>query len=134
MQIAGLADFGRHRNVHSLRGVAGSQRGLLDLLRQGLILGLGPLLELVDGLADSGAVLLGNIAQALGQACNLTVLAQVFLPEVRKLGFVSDRCAVLLNGGAQLLDFFFHSTPLFAGGRDQNKKAPSLCSIRDEAL
>ena len=83
--------LGGHRNVHRLGSVAGSQRRLLDLLRQGLVLSLDPLLEFVDGLADGGAILLGDIAQALGQACDLAVFAQVFLPEVRKLGFVSDR-------------------------------------------
>ena len=31
----------------------------------------------------------------------------------------TEACAICDNGGAQLLDFFFHSTPLFAGGRDQ---------------
>ena len=112
VQVAGRADLGGHRNVHRLGSVAGSQRRLLDLLRQGLVLSLDPLLEFIDGLTDSGAILLGDIAQALGQACDLAVFAQVFLPEVRKLGFVSDDCASLLNSSAQLLDFFFHSTPL----------------------
>ena len=74
VQVAGRADLGGHRNVHRLGSVAGSQRCLLDLLRQGLILSLDPLLEFIDGLADG--------------------------------------CASLLNSGAQLLDFFFHSTPL----------------------
>ena len=63
------------------------ERGLFDLLGQGLILCLGPLLELIDGLADGRTVLLGDIAQTLGQARDLAVLAQIFLPEVRKPGF-----------------------------------------------
>ena len=126
MQHAVRANLGGHRDIDGLGGVAGSQGSLLDLLRQCLILFLGPLLELVNGLADGRAILLGNVTQALGQACDLAVLAQVFLPEVRKLGFVGDGCAGLLNGGAQLFDFFFHSTPLFDFGPEQIKK-PRPC-------
>ena len=122
VQAAGLANLGGHCDVDGLSGVAGLERGLFDLLGQGLILCLGPLLELIDSLADGGTVLLGDIAQTLGQARDLAVLAQVFLPEVRKPGFVGDFCAGLLNGGAQLLDFFFHSTPLLEVGPEQTKR------------
>ena len=77
VQAAGLANLGGHRDVDGLGGVAGLERGLFDLLGQGLILCLGPLLELIDGLADGRTVLLGDIAQTLGQARDLAVLAQV---------------------------------------------------------
>ena len=43
-----------------------------------LVLSLDPLLEFVDGLADGRAILLGDIAQALGQPCDLAVLLRYF--------------------------------------------------------
>ena len=125
VQTAVGAHLGGHGDVHGLGGVAGSQRGLLDLRRQSLILCLGPLLELIDALADGGAFFLGNIAQGLGQPGDLAVFAQKLLPEFRKLGLVCHSGARLLDGGAQFLDFFFHSTPRFLRwGQGQNKKDP----------
>ena len=113
VQTAVGAHLGGHGDVHGFGGVAGCQRSLLDLRGQGLVLRLCPLLELVDRLADGGALLLGDVAQGLGQPGNLAVFAQKLLPEFRKLGLVCHSGARLLYGGAQFLDFFFHSTPRF---------------------
>ena len=125
MQAAVGPLLGGQRDVHRFGGVAGRQGGALHLGRQGLVLRLGPVLELVDGLAHRRAFLLGDVAQGLGQPGHRAVLAEELLPEGRQFRLVGDGCARLFNGGAQFLDLFFHSTPLLSRG-GANKKAPSL--------
>ena len=127
MQAAVQANLRGHGDVHGFGGVAGSQGSLLHLDGQGLILALGPLLELVDGLANGRTILFGHIAQGLGQPGNSAVFAQEFLPEVRQLCLIGDSGGSFFNRRAQLFDFLFHSTPLFMGLAGQNKKASSLC-------
>ena len=129
MQIAGGAGLGGQRDIHRLGGVAGRQRGLFHLGRQRLILRLRPVLELVDGLAHGRTVLFGHVPQRLGEACHRAVLAQKFLPERRQFRLIGDGRARLLDGGAQFLDFFFHSTPLLCTGRGKTKRPrPWVCS------
>ena len=122
VQAAGLANLGGHCDVDGLGGVAGFECGLFDLLGQGLILCLGPLLELIDGLADGGTVLLGDIAQTLGQARDLAVLAQVFLPEVRSWALSVTSALACSMAARSSLNFFFHSTPLLEVGPEQTKR------------
>lgn len=78
VQAAGLANLGGHRDVDGLGGVAGLERGLFDLLGQGLILCLGPLLELIDGLADGGTVLMGTSRRLLVRPATSPFLLRYF--------------------------------------------------------
>ena len=131
MQPAAVMPLGRQGDVHRLGLVAGGQRRLLHLLGQCLVLPLRPGLELVDGLAYGGTVLLGHVTQVFGQPRHRAVFAQVLLPEGGKLVLVLHAGHVGLQRGAQLLDFFFHTCTSYLSGQKQKAPSPELTQGRD---
>ena len=136
MQPAGQVALSGQGDIHGFSLVAGFQLGGFDLGGQGLIHALGPDLALVDELAGGGAVFLGHVPQALGQAGDGPVLAEVFLPEGGKFLLVVHGCPVGFQLRAHCIDLFLHFAPLLLLRlRDEaNKKAPSLMFVRDEAV
>ena len=112
MQAAGGVALAGQGDVHRLGLVAGFQFGSLDLGGQGLIHALCPDLAFVDELAGGGTVFLGHLPQALGQAGDGPVLAEVFLPEGGKFLFVVHGVTVSFQLRAQCVDLFLHGSHL----------------------
>ena len=121
MQPAGQVGLAGQGDVHRLGLVAGFQLGGLDLGGQSFVHALGPDLAFVDELAGGGAVFLGHVPQALGQAGDGAVLAEVFLPEGGKFLLVVHGVTVGFQLRAQCVDLFLHFAPLL------------LLRLRDEA-
>mgnify|MGYP006892993012 CR=1 FL=1 len=78
VQAAGLANLGGHRDVDGLGGVAGLERGLFDLLGQGLILCLGHCLNSLMVLPTAGRSSLGTSRRLLVRPATSPFLLRYF--------------------------------------------------------
>ena len=128
MQPAGGTHLGGQGDIHRFGGVAGGQLQLVDPGGCLVIIRLHLLFQLVDGLAHGGTVGGSHHAQILHQGGDLSVLAQVLLPESRQGLFGGHLRQVCLGLLCQLIYDCLHTFPLLfqsslvASGR--NRKGP----------
>ena len=133
VQAAHGAGLGGQGDVHRLGGVAGSQLGSLHLFGGSVVLGLYLGLELVDDLAHGRALFGCDGAQILHQGRDLTVLAEVFLPEGCQRFLAGDLTKALFGLFCQLVDHCLHGCSLLLllrvhERRHEKSSVPSACS------
>ena len=127
VQAAHGAGLGGQGDVHRLGRVAGCQLCLLDFLGSGVIVRLHFLLELVDDLAHGRTLFGRDRAQIFHQGRDLTVFAEVLLPESCQRFLGRDLAQGSFGLFCQLVDHCLHGCSLllvFVLSKRGKAKAP----------